>query len=802
MRTAWLFAGFVALAHCPALAEEGAFMPFVSTLSSHNIHYTSLSQPPLFTGNGNLGMSLDLTGSQLLKEDYPPNSVNLISQSIWHNPPLPESLRGLSLSKKAYPHGEGHTVEYPYPSSAKEQELYHFLRKYPNKFNLVTVSLGLAAGGRTLASATEISDISQSLVLAEGVIRSEYLWNGVQSKIETFVHATRDLILFHITDSSPILSTRRLEVRIDNPDAWDPRYEKGPVPNPNIQLADYSLSSFGKSGDQRRFWALRPMPGGFSYGISGAASAPVRDVSASEGRIEIILEPSTARDCFIALALSGGQDIPDPLAVAIQRAADAELAGYEALRAEHHAWWRDFWNRSRVSLNSPDGNGKELERWYQLSLYHLASSCRGRYPPAEGGLVANSWYGKFHLEMHFWHAICFLGANRPDLLLPSLRWYLAALPQARLHAQAMGLRGAKYPKMTSFQGLESPGDTNFRIYWHLGEVASLVWWTFLNTQDLEFLAEFYPVLEANAEFISSFVVWNSGKEVFEILPPVVTCDETTKGGEVLNPAYELAEFRIALDYAIQAARKLGRAEGPVKEWIHVRDHLAPIPHDDDTYLLYEGCPDTWTEDHAFSHPSVLGPFFPTGVVPDNPLIHKTFDRVLQVWDWDGCWGWDFGFAAGAAARLNRAGDAVSVLLKARDKMNPNAVTFSGGKVDSYLPGNGGIVLAVDEMLLQSMDGALRIFRGIPEDWSASFERLRANGAFLVSARLEAGKTQPVTIQSLAGQSCRFEVPSDWGNGGVMVAGAGKPRTLELGPDRCIEFETEAGQEFRLTPSCP
>ena len=37
-------------------------------------------------------------------------------------------------------------------------------------------------------------------------------------------------------------------------------------------------------------------------------------------------------------------------------------------------------------------------------------------PPQETGLTCNSWYGKFHLEMHWWHSVHFALWNRAPLL--------------------------------------------------------------------------------------------------------------------------------------------------------------------------------------------------------------------------------------------------------------------------------------------------------------------------------------------------------------------------------------------------
>jgi hypothetical protein len=70
---------------------------------------------------------------------------------------------------------------------------------------------------------------------------------------------------------------------------------------------------------------------------------------------------------------------------------------------------------------------------------------------------------------------------------------------------------------------------------------------------------------------------------------------------------------------------------------------------------------------------------------------------------------------------------------------------------------------VQNMLLQSWSdptkdepGLIRIFPALPSAWKdVEFHDLRAEGAFLVSARRTAGKTKWVRIKSLAGEPCRL-----------------------------------------------
>ena len=62
----------------------------------------------------------------------------------------------------------------------------------------------------------------------------------------------------------------------------------------------------------------------------------------------------------------------------------------------------------------------------------------------------------------------------------------------------------------------------------------------------------------------------------------------------------------------------------------------------------------------------------------------------------------------------------------------------------------GVIAPLQEMMLQSWDGALRIFPAWQSDLSASFHNFRAEGAFLVSAEKQGKDISYVLIKSLVG----------------------------------------------------
>ena len=140
---------------------------------------------------------------------------------------------------------------------------------------------------------------------------------------------------------------------------------------------------------------------------------------------------------------------------------------FEATAAAAREYWHEFWSTGgAIDLSeSTDPRWCELERRIVLSQYLTAIQCSGDLPPQETGLTYNSWEGKFHLEMHWWHAVHFALWNRWPMLERSLDYYQRILPQAEATAHRQGYEGARWPKMTGPSGAESPSTVGPFLIW-------------------------------------------------------------------------------------------------------------------------------------------------------------------------------------------------------------------------------------------------------------------------------------------------------------------------------------------------
>ena len=129
--------------------------------------------------------------------------------------------------------------------------------------------------------------------------------------------------------------------------------------------------------------------------------------------------------------------------------------------------WKAFWSRGGAIdfTGSTDPRANELERRIILSQYLTKIQCAGSQPPQETGLTYNSWYGKPHLEMHWWHGVHFALWNRIDLLEKSMSWYAKVADKAKKIAQRQGYEGVRWQKMTDAEGTETASSVGAFLIW-------------------------------------------------------------------------------------------------------------------------------------------------------------------------------------------------------------------------------------------------------------------------------------------------------------------------------------------------
>ncbi|MGA8788874.1 MAG: hypothetical protein WB535_07990, partial [Paenarthrobacter sp.] len=400
-----------------------------------------------------------------------------------------------------------------------------------------------------------------------------------------------------------------------------------------------------------------------------------------------------------------------------------ELSPAGSVVAASAAYWPEFWSSGgAVELDATDDpRAKELERRIVLSQYLTAINCAGSLPPQETGLVCNSWRGRFHLEMHWWHAAHFAHWNRVELLLPSLRWYSTVLESSRQRAKAQGFDGVRWPKQVGPDGRESPSPIGTFLIWQQPHPIHLAELVYRANPGREVLEEFAEIVFESAAFMAGFA--HPTSRGFELGPPLIPAQESYGSirAKVTNPTFELAYWQWGLRTASAWRERLGL--DPVPAWSDVAEGMVPPRVVNGVYAAIDVEPFTIRTDHP-SMLCALGVLPLTDVI-DPDIMRATLSDVLADWDWGSTWGWDYPVMAMTAARLEDPEAAVDALLLNAGK---NTVLANGHnrQTDSlplYLPGNGGLLAAVALMAAGWDNGPERHAPGFPADWTVAWEGL-------------------------------------------------------------------------------
>ncbi len=192
----------------------------------------------------------------------------------------------------------------------------------------------------------------------------------------------------------------------------------------------------------------------------------------------------------------------------------------------------------------------------------------------------------------------------------------------------------------------------------------------------------------------------------------------------MNPPYELEYWLFGLETAILWKKRLGLSVD--EKWIDIIKNIARPPIKDGVYLTHENCPQTYTEKYNYDHPSMVGALgMLKGDLVDKEVMKNTLTKVLEEWQMEKVWGWDFPMLSMTATRLNMPEIAIDCLLHSSKKneylINGHNKQADRESLSIYLPGNGGFLIAIG-LMCAGYDGSEQ-YIGFPKDgnWEVVYE---------------------------------------------------------------------------------
>jgi len=489
--------------------------------------------------------------------------------------------------------------------------------------------------------------------------------------------------------------------------------------------------------------------------------------------------------------------------------------------------WKDYWNKSGVKLADPF-----LERMWYHNLYFL--NCATKDGATTPGLFANwsydkigtAWYGDYHMNYNtqqpFWVSF---SSNHLEKNLPYVNLVKSLVPVSKRWAKEYyELPGAYFPHSAY------PVDMTMNAYpvptwgWEIAETPWAVqglWWHYLYSGDTEFLKNrAWEPMKLAVEFLVAYMKrpeasgpqWKDDKfHIFPTVPP------------------ELYGLRPGFKYNYDCNVDLSLTKFVFKAFIEASKVLKQDAKEivllEDVKLILSRFPEYPTamskkygkvlvsvpEEHdqvVYNLPNPLFTVFPgedyglhsdpeTKVILKNTFLNQQNEG-----------GNDLVFINLQAARIGML-DLERFKRQVNYSLLPNGTASDRvmqvhGRYSDTTPydwmdklgiwfENFGLPVVVNECLMQSYDGTIRMFPNWPMDKDAEFYNLRAVGAFLVSASLKNGQANKIEITSEVGGVLKIILP--WKSGGTIIAGSGKkPITSNV-----VEMTTQKGEKIIFQP---
>ena len=648
-------------------------------------------------GNGEFAFNFDVTGLQSFPEYYEKTMpIGILSNWGWHSFPNPE---GYSLDRFKMAVIKKHDREFVYPaaSTSNPPPDAAYLRGNPHRFGLGRIGLEMTHADGSQVAIRDLQHLDQRLDLWGGIVTSSFEVDGTPVHVTTAVHPERDEVATVVESpliaSGPIETTHCLSVRAEFVRARLSRLESSRCASNGAHPTWQETPRISRGRSMQLDTMLRTK---WSDGalLTETGKHQYRDRHASR----------TASNSLRGFRRGQSKD-------------EADSARRCATASRRH--WQQYWTSGGVIdlSGNDDPRAAELERRIVLSQYLMAVHDAGSLPPQETGLAVNSWFGKFHMEMYWWHAAHWALWGHPEILEKSLDHLTQMMPPGRAMAQREGCKGVKWSKMTDPDGVESPSGIGPVLVWqqpHPIYLAELVWRAHHDRASLE---RYKQIVFETADYMATFVDFDAERKQYVLGPGVASAEEKhTDYAHNLNPTMELGYWKWALETAQEWRVRMGMPKDD--KWQDVIDHLAPLTIRDGVYPTLEFPVETRAA------PMATWLF---GILPGRGIDRDAMRNTLHaVPPSDGNQTWGTAMVAMCAARMNEPERAIDLLVGNFEKnsFRPSGYTIRRPtQTPMYMPANGGWLAAV-AMMAAGWDGNTAHAPGFPPSWKVRYEGLQ------------------------------------------------------------------------------
>ncbi len=500
-------------------------------------------------------------------------------------------------------------------------------------------------------------------------------------------------------------------------------------------------------------------------------------------------------------------------------------ADWSSAKTSSEDSWKEYWSKSGVRLSD-----RFLEEIWYRNLYFF--NCAAKDGVTTPGLFANwsfnnigtAWHGDYHMNYNtqqpFWMTF---SSNHLEKNLPYVNLIEFLMPVSRIWAKEYyKLPGAYFPHSAY------PVEMTMNPYpvphwgWEICETPWSVqglWWHYLYSADTTYLRNraYTPIKEA-VEFLAAYMKrpdarggarWKDDKyHIFPTIPPeIYALRPGFKYNYDCNVDLTLTKFVFNAFIDMVDILQTSATDRQLVE--DVKDILKYYPeYPTAVSEKYGKVLVSVPEEHdqvVYNVPSPLMNVFPG----EDQGLHSD-DSTMQIlkntyYNQQNEGGNDLVFINLQAARLGLLdiekfkrhvnysllpnGTATDKVMQVHGRYNDRTKYDYMGAMGIWFE-NFALPVVINECLMQSYNGTIRLFPNWDMKQDAEFFNLRAVGAFLVSGSIKKGE---VTISILSEKGGKLKIYSPWGKSGkIKQNNKSNNITSEL-----IEIDTVPGETIIL-----
>jgi len=300
--------------------------------------------------------------------------------------------------------------------------------------------------------------------------------------------------------------------------------------------------------------------------------------------------------------------------------------------------------------------------------------------------------------------------------------------------------------------------------------------------------KFYPLLQRCVNYYLHFLTKDKIGRLH--IPKTMSPEYTFERDPDTN--YDLALLKWGLQTIIELSGRYKIKEPRLGEYKQTLKALTDYPQDENGMMIAAGVPFANGHRH-FSH---LLMFYPLYLLNSDTAGAKEL-AMKSVKHWHSLGhrkGYSWTGGSLIASSFGLGNESLEYLNGLKSFIQPNTLyKESGPVIETPL----SAAQSIQNMLLQSWGGVIRVFPAIPDKWqNVTISNLRTEGAFLVSAIRNNGKTGFICIKSLAGEPCLLKC--DIANPECTVAG--KFIKLHVKAGGTIQLNLKKGEIAILYPA--